>query len=192
MACGRRRRTAPIIADRLTLPAQRREITDGDYYQSDVTVSADGSCEYGAVGSLYLRAGRRSTQVLSAWGRPLSGGVNGVQRLARRHKEPVALGTPKADIAADFRQPDAANQLALRRPYRHAAITDGTASVARGPHISVDIAAHAVGTAFHPVNHTVGEQFLVGQLVVWTDIKHVDLTLTAWTSVAGPLPVLMT
>ena len=92
----------------------------------------------------------------------------------------------EADIPAFvyFRQPDASNQLALRRPYRHAAVTDGTAGVARGPDISVDIAAHAVGTAFHPVNHTIGEELLVGHLVVWTDIKHVDLTLTAWTSVA--------
>ena len=68
-----------------------------------------------------------------------------------------------------------------------AAVTEGTAGVARAPDISVDIAAHAVGAAFDAVDDAVGDQFLVGQLVVHADIEHVDHALAAGTGVAGPL-----
>ena len=56
--------------------------------------------------------------------------VNSVQRLTGRHEQEVALGAAEADIAADFGQPDAPDQLALRRPYRHAAVAHVAAGIA--------------------------------------------------------------
>src|SRR5439155_1151201 len=52
----------------------------------------------------------------------LRGGVDRVERLARRHEQTVPLGTAEADVAADLRQPDATDELGLRRPYGHAAV----------------------------------------------------------------------
>ena len=41
--------------------------------------------------------------------------VNGVQRLAPRHKQPVPLNTSEADIRADFRKQNHSDPLARRR-----------------------------------------------------------------------------
>src|SRR6202790_5220423 len=87
----------------------------------------------------------------------LRGGIHGVERLARGHEQAVALGAAEADVAAHLGQADAAEELAVRRPYRHAAIAHGTAGIARAPDIAVDVAAHAVRTALHAVNHEVAE-----------------------------------
>ena len=65
--------------------------------------------------------------------------VEGVERLARRHEQAVALGPAEADVAADLGQADAADQLALRGPHRDAAVADGAAGVARDPEIAVDV-----------------------------------------------------
>jgi hypothetical protein len=46
----------------------------------------------------------------------LRGEIDRVERLARGHEQPVALWAAEADVAADLRQTDAADQLALRRP----------------------------------------------------------------------------
>src|SRR5450631_1786587 len=72
----------------------------------------------------------------------LRGGVHGVERLARGHEQAVALGAAEADVAAHLGQADPADELAVRRPYRHAVIADVAACIARGPDIAVDIAAH--------------------------------------------------
>src|SRR4029077_11570826 len=84
-------------------------------------------------------------------------------------------------------QADAADQLAFRRPHRDAAVADGAASVARGPQIAVDVAAHAIGPALHAVDHAVAEQLLVRDLVVRSDIEGIDLAFAARTGVARSL-----
>src|SRR5262249_51506186 len=97
---------------------------------------------------------------------PLRSGVDGIERLARRHKQAIALRPAKADIAADLRNPNAAEQLAVRVPHRNAAVADRAPGIARAPQVAVDIGAHAVGTALYAVDHEVAEQFAVGELVV--------------------------
>src|ERR1700676_2991595 len=91
----------------------------------------------------------------------LRGGIHGVERLARGHDQAVALGAAEADVAAHFGQADPADELAIRRPYRHTAIAHVAAGITRGPEIAVDIAAHAIRTALHAVNHEVAEALLV-------------------------------
>src|SRR5262249_32174081 len=88
----------------------------------------------------------------STWRRPLGGEIDSGEGLARRHEQAVALGATKANIAADLGQPDAADQLAGRRPHRHAAIAHGAAGVARDPEIAVDVAARSVGPALDAVD----------------------------------------
>src|SRR6266567_1836167 len=101
----------------------------------------------------------------SARGGALRGGVDGVERLARGHEQAVAFGAAEADVAAHLGQTDATDQLAFRRPHRHAAIADGAASVARGPDIAADVAAHAVRPALHAIDHEIAEPLAVAELV---------------------------
>src|SRR5205807_8721578 len=95
-----------------------------------------------------------------------------------------ALRTAEADVAAHFRQADAAEELAFGRPHRHAAVADRTARIARDPEIAVHVAADAVRAALHAIDHAVGKQFLVRQLVVGADIEHMDVALAAGAGVA--------
>src|ERR1700716_1125720 len=116
----------------------------------------------------------------------LGGGIHRVERLARGHEQPVALGAAEADVAAHLGQADPADQLAVRRPYRHAAITHVAAGIARSPDIAVATAAHAIRSALHAVNHEVAEPLLIGELVVDADIEHEHVALAAGTSIAWP------
>src|SRR5216684_3961087 len=81
---------------------------------------------------------------------------------------------------------DPADELAIRRPYRHATIADVAAGIARGPDIAIDIAAHTVRSALHAVNHEIAEPLLIGELVVGADIEHEHVTLATRTSIARP------
>src|SRR3954454_13953182 len=117
-----------------------------------------------------LRAG-------SARSGALRGRVHRIERLARRHEQAIALGAAEADVAAHFGQPDAAEELALRRPRRHAAVADGAAGIAGGPDVAVDVAAHAVRPALHTVDHALAEPLLVRQLVVAADVEDENLIL---------------
>src|SRR6516164_6249013 len=96
--------------------------------------------------------------------------------------KPVALRSAKADIGDNLRQTDAADQLALRVPYGHAIVPDGSTGIARAPQIAVDIATRTVWPALYPVDHEIGEELLVGELVVGTDVEDVHVTLSV------PLP----
>src|SRR6202022_1344288 len=96
----------------------------------------------------------------------------------------VALGAAEADVAAHFGQPDPAEEFALRRPYRHAAIADVAAGIARGPDVAVDVATHPARTPCPPGNHEVAEPLLVGELFVGADIEHVHVALAARAGVA--------
>src|SRR5205814_3679068 len=42
--------------------------------------------------------------------------VHGVQRLTGGHEQPIAFRPAEAQVAAHFREPDAANQFSLRSP----------------------------------------------------------------------------
>src|SRR5439155_8996281 len=117
----------------------------------------------------------------------LRGGVDRVERLARRHEQTVPLGTAEADVAADLRQPDATDELGLRRPYGHAAVAHAAAGVRRAPHVAVHVAARAVGAALDAVHHEVAEELAVGQLVVAAHVEHVHLALTAGAGIPGAL-----
>src|SRR5262245_18618771 len=65
----------------------------------------------------------------SARRRSLRAGVDRVDRLAAGHEQAVPLGAAEADVAGDFGDADAAEQLARGVPYRHAAVADGSAGV---------------------------------------------------------------
>src|SRR5215218_1419296 len=117
----------------------------------------------------------------------LRGRVHRIERLARGHEQAVSLGAAEADVAAHFGKPDAAEQLAVRRPGRHTAVADGTAGIAGRPDIAVDVAAHAVRPALHAVDHALAEPLLVGELVIAADVEHKDLALAAGPGVAGSL-----
>ena len=69
----------------------------------------------------------------SAGTRALCCRIDRVDRLARGHKQPVALRTAEADIAADLRQADAADEFTFGIPYRHAVVADCAAGIARHP-----------------------------------------------------------
>src|SRR3954464_10095590 len=118
--------------------------------------------------SLYPSYGS-ARMAASARSRSLRADINRVERLARGHEQAVALGAAEADVAAHFGQTDAADQLAFRRPHRHAGIADGAAGVARGPDIAVDVAAHAVRPALHAIDHEIAEPLAVRELVVGAD-----------------------
>src|SRR2546421_8835901 len=113
-----------------------------------------------SAGSLQRKSRRRwrakRAPLLSRPG-ALRAGVERVERLAGRHEQPVALGTAEADVAADLRQPDAADQLALGRPHGHATVADVAAGVGRAPEIAVDVAARAAGPALYAIHHEVVE-----------------------------------
>src|SRR3954468_22559094 len=83
--------------------------------------------------------------------------VHGVDRLTRGHEQAVAFGTAEGDVAANFGQANAADQLAVWRPDRHAAVADSAACIAGCPDVAVDVAAQAVRPALHAVNHAIAE-----------------------------------
>src|SRR5262245_19125818 len=91
----------------------------------------------------------------SARPRALCCRVHRIERLARSHEQAVALGAAEADVAADFGQANAADQLAFRSPHGNPAVADGAAGIAGGPDIAVDVAAQAVGSALHTVDHAI-------------------------------------
>src|SRR3954451_15154868 len=105
----------------------------------------------------------------------LRGRVHGIERLARRHEQAIALRAAEADVTAHFGQPDAAEQLALRRPRRHAAVADGAAGIAGGPDIAVDVAAHAVRSDFTPsITHSLNRLWLVSLLSAPTSNTNIS------------------
>src|SRR5262249_18817191 len=118
----------------------------------------------------------------------LRGDVEGVERLAPAHEEPVALGAAERDVRADLGEPDAPDELAFRRPDGHAAVAKPAAAgvtVAGDPHVALDVAARAVRAALDAVDHEIAEELLVRQLVVGADIEHVHVALATLVLVAG-------
>src|SRR6266702_2657828 len=113
--------------------------------------------------------------------------IDRIERLARGHEQAVALGAAEADVAAHFGQADAAEQLAFRRPHGDAAIAHGAAGIAGGPDIAIDVAAHAVRSAFDAVDREVGKPLAVRELVVGADVEHEHVALAARTGIARSL-----
>src|SRR5205807_904910 len=70
-----------------------------------------------------------SATATSARSCALRGGIHGIERLARGHEQTVALGAAEADVAAYLGQTDTADELAVRRPYRHTAIAHVAAGI---------------------------------------------------------------
>src|ERR1700730_14779183 len=116
-------------------------------------------------------------------GSPLRVDVERVERLAGGHEQPVAFRTTKAHIGGDLRQMDAADQLGLRVPHRHSIVPDGTAGVARAPQIAVDVAARRPART-SPINHEIGEELLIGELVGWPNIEDVYVAFAAAPGIA--------
>src|SRR5262249_33333622 len=114
--------------------------------------------------------------------------VTRLQPLAAGHEQAVPFRAAKADVAADLGQPDAANQLAGRIPDRDAAVAHGAAGIARAPEVTLHVGAHAVGSAFHAVDHEIAEELLVGELVVAADVERVHVALAARARVTGAFP----
>src|SRR5262249_47943735 len=105
---------------------------------------------------------------------PLGGRVHRVQRLTACHEQAVSLGAAETDVADDLGDSDASDQLPFGRPDEDATVPHRPTGVARGPHVAVDITADAIRPALDAVDHAVGEELLVGELVVAADIEDVD------------------
>src|SRR5579872_4418699 len=83
--------------------------------------------------------------------------VDGVERLARRHEQPVSLDPAEAQIGAAFGQGDAADHLAVRGDYDHS--VQPLAGAPAAPQIAMDIAAEAVRRAVADI----GERASIGE-----------------------------
>src|SRR5215472_15311874 len=130
----------------------------------------------------FASACRRSSRC-----RTLGPDIDRVERLARRHEEAVALGPAKAQVGGGLGKADAADQLALRGPHGHSAVTQIAAAIARHPEIAIDVAARSVRPAFDPVDHEIGEGLLVRELVVRSDVEDVHVALAAGPGIARAL-----
>src|SRR5713226_2965226 len=72
--------------------------------------------------------------------------VEGIDRRARGHKEPVAIGAAEAEVCAALGQIDAADELAIRVEDRHA-IEPFLAHAPAAPEVAVHVAAIPVRCA---------------------------------------------
>src|SRR5579863_7207301 len=98
-----------------------------------------------------------------AWRSPLYPRPDQIDRLGGAHPQPVALWPAEADIGAGFRQPDAADALTRRIPYRHTHVTGHRGRA--GPDIAGHVHPVAVRSAMDAVHIAIGELALVGDLV---------------------------
>src|SRR5690349_3468448 len=87
-----------------------------------------------------------------------------IERLGRGHEKMIALGPAETDIGGPFRQPDAADRLAVRIPHGHAGVPQNT--IGTGPDIAGPVHPYAVGMAVDAVDHAVGEFAQVRYLAV--------------------------
>src|SRR5215469_8031893 len=93
----------------------------------------------------HVRAAAAAPTEGLAAGRPLGFDVERIDRLARRHKEAVALDAAKTDIGTAFGQHDAADHGAVGGEDRDPVF--GLAAAPGAPQIALDIDAEAVTTA---------------------------------------------
>src|SRR5882672_424899 len=114
--------------------------------------------------------------------------VERINRLAGGHEETISFRSAERDISADLRDSDSTEQLARRVPYGGAAVAQRAPCIARRPDISFDVAAQAIGSAFHPVDRAGTEQPSIRELVIGADIERIDFPLAACDGVARTLP----
>src|SRR5262249_6525834 len=119
--------------------------------------------------------------------RSLRAQIDGIERLARGHEQPVAFGTAKANIAAHLGQANATDQFAFGCPDRDPAVADRSTCIARTPQVAVDVGANAIRPALDPVDHEVAEKLAVGELVVGTYVEHIHLAFAPGAGIAGTL-----
>src|SRR6185437_660186 len=103
---------------------------------------------------------------------PLYAQPQQIDGLGGAHPQPVPLGTTEADVGAGLRQPDAADQLAFRVPYRDPHVTRNRGRA--GPEIAGHIDPVAVKAAFDAVDHPVAEHALIGDALA-PHVGHVDV-----------------
>src|SRR6185295_10629955 len=96
----------------------------------------------------------------SAGSRALSRGIDGVNRLACDHEQPVALGTAEGDVAAYLGQPNPAQQLGIRAPHRDTTVAYIPAGIACAPKIAEHVGTKAIRTTMHAIDLAVGEHLL--------------------------------
>ena len=124
-------------------------------------------------------------------GSPLRVDVERVEPLAGGHEQPVAFRTTKAHIGGDLRQMDAADQLGLR--VHTVTPLYPTARPALLEHHKLpSTSQRVVRPALHPINHEIGEELLIGELVVRPNIEDVYFAFAAAPVSPGPVPVLIT
>src|SRR5258706_11886944 len=107
----------------------------------------------------------------------LSRGIDGVNRLACNHEQPVALGAAEGDVAAYLRQPNPAEKLGLGAPHRDPTVAYSPAGIACAPEITEHVGTEAIRTTMHAIDMAVGEHFRIRQLVVRSDIQDMDIAL---------------
>src|SRR4029450_5687269 len=100
----------------------------------------------------------------------------------------IPLGSAEADIAADFRQPDAPDELSLRRPHGHATVAHAASGIARAPKVAIHVSANTVRPALHVVDHEAAEKLAVRKFVVRSDVEHVHVAITARTGITRAFP----
>src|SRR6266567_435902 len=99
----------------------------------------------------------RRAPASSRFERALGLDIDGIDRGAARHEQPVPLLAAEAQIGAGLRQVDLADQLAGRRVTAHAVLL-GIGPAHAAPDIAVDIGAHAVGESGREI---LGEHLVV-------------------------------
>src|SRR6476660_6329259 len=102
-------------------------------------------------------------------GRALRVHIQRIDRVARRHEQPVALDPAEAHVGATLGQCDEADRLAARIENLDAVLL-GVAHAPAAPQIAVDIAAEAVGRALRLGGD---EAAAIGELVV-VDVVDAD------------------
>src|SRR5882724_1582815 len=100
----------------------------------ELTVTANSAYPRGPVGPSSAAQADRASATSARRG-PLRADIERVERLARRHEQPVPLGPAEGDVAAHFGQADAADQLAVGVPDGDARVADVAPGVARGPQV---------------------------------------------------------
>src|SRR5215467_5721764 len=93
--------------------------------------------------------GKRESDASLAAEHALSLDKNGVDRLACRHEQPVALAASEAEVRAAFGQEDAADQDAVGREHGDAVMR--LASGKSTPDVTLCVAADAVSVAGHGI-----------------------------------------
>src|SRR5262245_46961819 len=101
--------------------------------------------------------------------------IDGVERLARSHEQPVALATTKAHIRTEFWQQNLPDTVTIRGKDMHAVKTL-TTPASSGPEIAVCVHTYAVGHAYQLIEDHQGKPPSMLQALTITDIPDGNLS----------------